>query len=141
MSAGAINLVIVWLWIILGFVSGFVFGSYFHREEWLGGYTSFRRRLYRLAHISFFGMALINLMFYFTIQWIPAFDGMGSHLRLSFPIPAVAIPSWGFIIGAVSMPACCFAVAHHVKLRAIFLIPVASLLVSSAITLWEVIKL
>lgn len=47
-----INLIFAWLWIAVGFVLGFIFGLNFHREEWLGGYTTLKRRLYRLAHIS-----------------------------------------------------------------------------------------
>src|SRR6478752_5122133 len=60
------NLVLAWLWIMMGFGSGFWLGLNFHQEHWLGGYASHKRRLYRLGHISFFGLALMNLMFYFT---------------------------------------------------------------------------
>ena len=45
-----LNLVLAWLWIVVGFGIGFVFGMHFHKERWLGGYASFQRRLYRLAH-------------------------------------------------------------------------------------------
>ena len=120
-----VNLGLAWLWIIVGFVSGFVLGSYFHREEWLGGYTSFKRRLYRLAHISFFGMAIVNLAFYFSVQQLT------SNLLLS-------VASWGFVVGGISMPACCFAMAHNPRLRSIFLIPVISLILAGSITFAEV---
>lgn len=63
-----LNLVLAWLWILLGFVSGMVLGLFFHRENWLGGYGSFRRRMYRLAHISFFGLGAVNLLFWLTLQ-------------------------------------------------------------------------
>jgi len=56
------NLIAAWLGIPLGFGSGLVLGLFFQRENWLGGYSSPKRRLYRLAHISFFGLgALENL--------------------------------------------------------------------------------
>ena len=45
------------------------------------------------------------------------------------------------IQGAVSMPICCFIMAHDAKFRPLFLIPVSSLLVGATLTLWEVIKL
>ena len=125
-SVVQINLILAWLWIVLGFVSGFLLGLGFHGESWLGGYTSFKRRLYRLAHISFFGLAIMNLMFYFTVQ------GFNAPSRL------IDIASWGFVVGAVSMPICCIIMAHYPKLRTIFAIPVISLILAGFLTLWEV---
>ncbi|MBI1924328.1 hypothetical protein HYR99_08770 [Candidatus Poribacteria bacterium] len=121
-----INLILAWLWIVLGFVSGFLLGLGFHQQAWLGGYTSFKRRLYRLGHISFFGLALMNLMFYFTVQ------------GLTHPSRWVDIASVGFIVGAISMPICCVTMAHCPKLRTLFAIPVSSLIVAGFLTLWEV---
>src|SRR5882672_81673 len=90
-----INLVIAWIWILLGFLSGALLGTRFQQEDWLGGYGSFRRRLYRLGHISFLGLAAMNMLFYFTAQ-STALD------------PATALwASRGFLIGAFTMPACC----------------------------------
>jgi hypothetical protein len=123
------NLIVAWLWIVLGFVTGFVMGLNFHREDWLGGYGSFKRRLYRLAHISFFGLGAVNLMFYFTAQQFTAATVLSS------------VASWGFVAGAVSMPLCCFVMAHHAKARALFLIPVISLVAAGAVTLWKVFDL
>src|SRR3989442_14985914 len=80
------NLVIAWLWIVFGFASGFLLGLNFQREDWLGGYSSLKRRLYRLGHISFFGLAIINLLFYFTAQTFPPLS------------VAVEIASWALVI-------------------------------------------
>jgi hypothetical protein len=129
MHAPQLNLAVAWLWIVLGFVSGFVLGTNFHREDWLGGYGTFKRRLYRLAHISFFGLGAVNWMFYFTAN---QFAGAGA---------LVTVASWGFVVGAVSMPLCCFIMAHHAPLRPLFVIPVSSLLVGGILTLWKVINL
>jgi predicted MFS family arabinose efflux permease len=123
------NLAIAWLWILLGFLSGALLGLGFHRENWLGGYASHQRRLYRLGHISFFGLALMNLMFYFTARDFPR----GSLLA--------EIAGWTFIIGAVTMPLCCLIMAHQPKARLLFAIPVSSLLAAGALTFWEVVKL
>src|ERR1043166_598732 len=95
------NLVLAWLWIVAGFAAGFVLGLQFHREDWLGGYSSHRRRLYRLAHISFFGLAIINLLFFFTAQ----------HLAISGP--SLHYASWAFVVGAIAMPICCVIMAHR----------------------------
>ena len=62
------NLFLAWLWILLGFVTGMVLGMFFHGENWLGGYGSFKRRMYRLGHISFFGLGAVNLLFCLTTQ-------------------------------------------------------------------------
>ena len=129
MNAPQINLVLAWAGILLGFLSGLALGLFFHREDWLGGYTSFRRRLYRLAHISFFGLAAVNLLFYFTARTITT-----SVATLSFA-------SWAFIVGAISMPVCCILVAHRPRGRMLFAVPVFSLVAGGAVTLLEVIKL
>ena len=71
------NLFLAWLWILLGFVTGMVLGLCFHHENWLGGYGSFKRRMYRLAHISLFGLGAVNLLFWLTMQNI--------HRRVSLP--------------------------------------------------------
>jgi hypothetical protein len=123
-----LNLVMAWLWILMGFISGFLLGLNFHREDWLGGFVSFKRRLYRLAHISFFGLALMNLMFYFVAREFAA-------TKFS-----VEVASWGFVAGAISMPICCVIMAHQPRLRALFVIPVASLVTAATLTLLEVIK-
>ncbi|MBI2927824.1 MAG: hypothetical protein HYY24_19200 [Verrucomicrobia bacterium] len=124
-----LNLIVAWLWIVLGFVAGFILGLNFHREDWLGGYASHKRRLYRLAHISFFGLALVNLVFYFTAR------------ELFTAKPTVTLASWGFIVGAVTMPLCCVLMAHSTKWRTLFAVPVFSLLTGGVLTLWEVLHL
>jgi hypothetical protein len=124
-----LNLVIAWLWLLLGFAAGMVLGMFFHNENWLGGYGSFKRRLYRLAHISFFGLGAVNLLFYLTAQKFAA----GS-------LP-VLVASWAFVAGAVSMPICCVLKPHFPNSRMLFTVPVLSLLTGGVLTLWEVIQL
>src|SRR5439155_23756903 len=107
--AAQLNLVLAWLWIVVGFGIGFFFGLHFHKERWLGGYASFQRRLYRLAHISFFGLGGVNFLFYLTTQSF-------THGSI-----AVTIASWGFVLGAIFLPLCCFVLAHRPRVRALFL--------------------
>ena len=45
------------------------------------------------------------------------------------------IASIGLIVGAITMPLCCFATAWQKQLRFLFPVPVASLLVGVALTL------
>lgn len=122
------NLLLGWLWIAAGFIVGMLLGLQFHKPDWLDGYNSFKRRLYRLGHISFFGLSIINLLFYFTA------------IHLDWSGTLVDAASWGFLIGAIAMPICCFLTAHVAHLRHLFAIPVLSLLTAGIITLSEVLK-
>lgn len=127
-GAGHLNLLLGWLWIVLGCASGAVMGLSFHKEDWLGGYGSWMRRLYRLAHISFFGLGLLNLMFFLTFRAMPPAQ--------LFPAASVA-----FAAGALSMPLCCVVAAHKPAWKSIFALPVASLMIAAVVTLWMLMTL
>ena len=118
-----INLALVWLWILLGFASGLVLGLFFRGENWLGGYASFKRRMYRLGHVSFFGLGVVNLMFCLTVQ---NFGLTGTLVHLA---------GWSFIVGALAMPVCCLVMAHLPKAHLIFAVPVVSLILGGMLTL------
>jgi hypothetical protein len=124
-----LNLLLAWLWILLGFVSGMVLGMFFHGENWLGGYASFKRRMYRLGHISFFGLGAVNLLFCLTVQ------------DFSLAGPLIHIASLAFITGAIAMPLCCVVMAHFPKAHLVFSVPVVSLITGGVLTLMEAIKL
>jgi hypothetical protein len=129
MLPAQLNLALAWLWILLGFASGFVLGLFFHREDWLGGYSSFPRRLYRLAHIAFFGTGFVNFAFWLTAS------------RLGLGGTALAVASWAFVVGAITMPLCCVLMAQSKKFKLLFGVPVFSLMAGAAATFWEVLKL
>lgn len=103
-----------WFWITLGLLGGMVLGLFFHREEWLGGYASYPRRLVRLGHIAFLGLGMLNVLAARSLS--------GALLDRQ----AEAIVQWGFIVAAVAMPLCCFAVAWRPKLKPLFAIPVVA---------------
>ena len=123
------NLVLAWLWILLGFLSGMILGLFFHRENWLGGYASLRRRMYRLGHISFFGLGAVNLLFWLTVR----------NLRLEDSVLSMA--SWTFVVGAITMPICCAVMAHFPRAYLSFTVPVVSLIAGGTLTLLALIKL
>ena len=122
------NLILAWLWILLGFTSGMVLGMFFHGENWLGGYASFKRRMYRLGHISFFGLGAVNLLFCLTVQ------------NFSLAGPQIHSASLAFIVGAIAMPVCCVVMAHFPKAHLIFAVPVISLIAGAALTVWRLLK-
>jgi hypothetical protein len=123
------NLELACLWLLLAFLSGLVSGSNFHKDDWQGGYTSFKRRLYRLAHISYFGLGSVNFIFWSIATRVPFNPG------------AQTAASWGFAIGAITMPLCCYLMAHNKRLTGIFAVPVLSLITAASITFIQVISL
>ncbi|HSU56776.1 MAG TPA: hypothetical protein VLT36_22145 [Candidatus Dormibacteraeota bacterium] len=116
MMSSNINFICGWSGLLLGFLSGTALGMFFHQENWLGGYGSLKRRLYRLGHISFFGLGVVNLMFAFTAR------------NFSLPPQVMQLSAAMFIVGAVSMPMCCILMAHYPKTRLLFAVPILSLL-------------
>lgn len=109
-----LNLIAGWLGMLAGVLSGAVLGLFFHDEKWMGGYTSYRRRLARLGHIAFFGLGFLNLIFAATAAQFPL---TGQNLNIA---------SWALILGAATMPLCCFLSAWRKPLRHFFPIPVLS---------------
>ena len=110
-----------WGWILVGFLSGAVIGMGFHREEFLGGYASLRRRLVRLGHICFVALGVLNLLFALSPLKAGTF---------------VSIASIAWIVGAVLMPAVCFLSAWRERFRALFFLPVLSLISAAVLTLF-----
>ena len=47
-----------WIWVFAALALGVVLGLKFQREDWLGGYSSFPRRMVRLAHVALAALAL-----------------------------------------------------------------------------------
>jgi hypothetical protein len=111
------NLLAGWIAMVAGATSGATIGLFFHKEEWMGGYASLRRRMIRLGHISFFGLGIINVLFALSL--------------LAIPIPGTyaGYASAGFAVSLVTMPACCFMTAWRTGFRYLFPIPVLSVLV------------
>ena len=118
------NLYACWIGVLLGILAGAVQGLFFHREDWLGGYASWPRRMVRLGHISFFGLAFINLAFVVTVRML---EGPGWS----------ALPSVLLIIGAATMPLCCYLSAWRPALRHLFPVPVLSTASGVAFTLFS----
>ena len=111
---GLINFYAAWIGIALGFVAGAIIGIFFHDDYWAGGYVSWQRRMIRLGHISFFGLAFINLSYAFSVKLY----------NINF---GDQIISYAFVIGAISMPVVCFLSAYKKPFRHLFFIPVGSL--------------
>jgi hypothetical protein len=105
------NLVVGWSGLLGGVISGAFIGLFFEREDWMGGYASFRRRLSRLGHIAFFGLGYLNILFGLTTRGLPESSWL-------------AIASWSLVVGAAAMPLCCFLSAWRRGFARLFPIPV-----------------
>lgn len=123
-----INFYAAWVGIFLGFIAGAVIGIFFHDENWMGGYSSWRRRMVRLGHVSFFGIALINLTYSVSLTIF--------NVKIT-----TLYPSYLFIAGAITMPLICFLSAYKKNFRHLFFIPVLCLVVGTIIFFAKVIML
>lgn len=108
-----LNLVAGWVGMLGGIVSGAAIGLFFEREDWMGGYASFRRRLTRLGHIAFFGLGYLNILFALTTRGVPESAWL-------------SVSSWSLVVGAAAMPVCCFLSAWRKGLARLFPIPVVA---------------
>ena len=116
MTTASLHILVGWLAMLSGVATGAVLGLFFHRDGWAGGYASFKRRMLRLGHISFFGIGFLNFLFGLTLT------------AVELPQPHVAIASAGFIVAVVAMPLCCFLTAWKRPMRHLFPIPVLAVL-------------
>jgi hypothetical protein len=107
-----------WSLVLTAFISGAGIGLFFHRDDFWGGYGSFRRRIVRLGHISLAALGMMNVLFSATVPC----DGT-----------AYRAASVLMIVGAVSMPTVCFLTGWRSAFRHLFFIPVLSLV--AAVTL------
>jgi hypothetical protein len=119
-----INLQAAWIGFLLGCCAGAIPGLFFHGENWLGGYASWRRRMIRLAHVAFFGIGLLNLAFALTVRSLDIQTG-------------VAVPSVLLIVGAVTMPLVCYLSAYRTVFRHLFVVPASSVTLGVAWVLWR----
>ena len=112
----SLNLALGWVAMLAGLISGAAIGLFFHNEDWLGGYGSYRRRMMRLGHLAFFGLGIVNVLFALSTAAEPIPD-----LNIQIAAPAL-------IIGLVAMPTCCFLSAWRKIFRHAFPIPVLAVL-------------
>ena len=112
---GDLNILAAWLGILCGVVGGAAAGLFFHDDAWLGGYGSWRRRLTRLGHVSFFGIAFLNLAFAVTA-------------RQPGGAPASLVPGVALVAAQGLMPLACFLSAWRRPWRHAFVVPVGCVL-------------
>jgi len=100
-----------WGLILGAFAVGAGIGLFFHRDEFWGGYASWRRRLSRLGHIAMAALGIVNVIY----SLAPAPSPVAGAVLLS---------------GALTMPSVCFLSAWKKRLRHLFFIPVVLLVLA-----------
>ena len=124
-----INLYAAWIGFLLGAVAGASSGLFFARDDWLGGYTDWRRRMIRLGHVSFFGLGLLNLGFALTVRALDLPAGAG-----------VWLPADLLILGAITMPLVCYLSAFRKGFRHLFFLPAGAVTVALAVFAWRLVS-
>ena len=119
-----LNFYAVWVGIFLGFLAGAVIGLFSHGDDWLGGYSSWQRRMLRLGHISFFGIAIINLVYALSVV----------VFKISID---TNLPSYLFVAGAILMPTVCFLSAYKKNFRQLFPLPGAALVIGTIVFVYK----
>jgi hypothetical protein len=111
-----------WVLLLLAFVTGAAMGLFFHREDFLDGYQSFRRRLLRLGHIALAALGMLNVIFSLS-PWPAATHWTGRAASLCF------------VVGGLAMPTACFLTSWRTPFRHIFAVPVVALFLAVIFTL------
>ena len=114
---------------ILGLLSGAVIGLRFHDENFAGGYASFRRRMLRLAHVAFFALGIINVVFALTLT--------STGVELRYPVAA----SVGLGLAVFLMPLICLLSAWRKPFRHGFALPVTLVAIALVLMLEGVLSL
>lgn len=122
------NLYFAWAWILCGLLTGTVQGLAFHQEEWMGGYGSWRRRLTRLGHISFFGTGLLNIALALSAAALDLSRG------------AVLTSALLVLAGSIAMPPVCYLAAWKKRFRHLFFLPVVGLVTGVGLFTVEVLR-
>ncbi len=111
-----------WALVLAAFVTGAGIGLFFHRDDFWGGYDSFRRRIVRLGHIALAALGLLNVLYSLS----PWPEPTGWHGRAA---------SVGYVVGGIAMPAVCFLTGWRRAFRLLFAVPVSALVLAAAWTL------
>ena len=140
------NLIAGWVMVLLGFIVGAIFVIFAPKEDWLGGYTSSRRRLLRLGHIALIALGTLNIIVWLVLKTTHPSVG-GLHDTLKIPLRSAsqnltaatnslcglpALMAGLFLLGGVLMPITCFLSAMDFKWQYLFSLP-AVFLIAGAI--------
>ncbi len=117
-----------WISVLGGLVMGLVMGVKFQREDWLGGYNAFPRRMVRLAHVAQVALGILNILY------------AQSPARLRLPVGLAAAASLAFIAAAILMPVCCLWIAARRRHFELFAAPIGCLAAGLILTIGGLLR-
>lgn len=120
------NILIGWAGMVFGALLGMTIGLWAESRQWAGGYGSFERQAIRLAHVAFFALGTINVLYGLCARGLDA-----------VPPPVAAIGSGTMIAGGLSMPLVCLAAAWRRPLKYLFPIPASCVLIALLVQVWD----
>jgi len=117
-----------WFWVLGGLAMGLYMGMKFQREDWLGGYNAFPRRMVRLAHVAMVALGMLNILY--------AQSAARQHLN-----PTLAnIASIAFMAAALLMPTCCLWIAARRRHFEFFAAPIGCLATGLILTIGGLLR-
>ena len=123
-----VNELFGWISVLGGLAMGLVIGMKFQREDWLGGYTAFPRRMVRLAHVAMVALGMLNIQFAQSAE------------RMNLSLGVAEAASLAFIAAAVLMPACCLWMAFRRGRFEIFAAPISCLAAGLILTIGGLLR-
>lgn len=111
-----------WGLLLSGFLTGALIGLCFHRDDFWGGYGSFRRRIVRLGHVAQAALGMLNVL-YGLSPWPEPSRWQADAASLCF------------VVGGVAMPVVCFLSGWRASFRHLFFIPVTALVLAVVFTI------
>ena len=117
-----------WISVLAGLVMGLYMGMKFQREDWLGGYNAFPRRMVRLAHVALVALGMLNILY--------AQSAARQHIGPTLDHVASA----AFMAAAVLMPACCLWIATRRRNFEFFAAPIGCLATGLILTIGGLLR-
>lgn len=122
-----------WVSACVGIATGLIMGLWsfdgpFAVPEWLGGYDQTARRLARLGHIAFLGLALFNLLLAGTLP------------RLALGAGARRTAAWAMNFGNIFLPITLFAAAAYRPLKFLMGVPALAVFLAFVLTAYGVCR-
>jgi len=130
---GQINIVLGWTWMLLGITSGSIlgfwsFGGPMKLPRGFEDYASLPRRMTRLAHIAFFALPMISILYGHSIDSIDVSD----QLKL--------IGSYSFLVCMVGVPVFLLMASYYLPFKYLEVVPVSAGFVGLGIMAWGQLK-
>lgn len=122
-----------WVSACVGIATGLIMGLWsfdgpFAVPEWLGGYDQTARRLARLGHIAFLGLAILNLLLAQTLS------------RLALGVAGRRTAAWAMNFGNIFLPLALFAAAAYRPLKYLMSAPALAVFLALALTAYGVCR-